>query len=255
MRTVHGQLLGRDFFGSMGPGTFYWLALFFKLFGVTFLASRICLFVSSLGTALSIYFLSRRVCRSYQLLPCVSRIRHICLRRVAYDQSPRRQQLLCSACGGLHGPWQDSRSNWLLVAAGALAGATTLILQPKGILLLLAFLVWLWIQHRRQSTPLTALAWVTGGSLGVVASMLGYFWSRGALGDLIYANVVWPSRNYGPVFPCISAFSSENISSIGLLPEARLQLDSRHGVHAGHPIPLCSCTPRAAYCFSVLAME
>src|SRR5882757_2996217 len=71
VRAVHGQLLGRDFFEVIGPGTFYWLALFFKLFGVTFLASRICLFVSSLGTALSLYFLSRRVCRSYQWLPCI----------------------------------------------------------------------------------------------------------------------------------------------------------------------------------------
>ena len=71
VRTVHGQLLGHDFFEVMGPGTFYWLALFFKLFGVTFLASRLCLFVTSLGTALSIYFLSRRLCRSYQVLPCV----------------------------------------------------------------------------------------------------------------------------------------------------------------------------------------
>ena len=71
VRTAHGQLLGSDFFEVMGPGTFYWLALFFKLFGVTFLASRICLFVTSLGTALSIYFLSRRLCRSYQVLPCV----------------------------------------------------------------------------------------------------------------------------------------------------------------------------------------
>src|SRR5882757_1114500 len=71
VRTLHGQLLGRDFIEIMGPGTFYWLALFFKLFGVTFLASRLCLFVSSLGTALSIYFLSRRVCGSYQMLPSV----------------------------------------------------------------------------------------------------------------------------------------------------------------------------------------
>src|SRR5215467_7163902 len=43
VRTIQGQLLGRDFFEVIGPGTFYWLAFFFKLFGVTFLASRICL--------------------------------------------------------------------------------------------------------------------------------------------------------------------------------------------------------------------
>jgi len=199
VRTVHGQLLGRDFFEVMGPGTFYWLALFFKLFGVTFLASRICLFVTSLGTALSLYFLSRRVCRSYQWLPCI-----IVFATYFGARWPTINHHVDSNCFALLAVvcmvrWHDSRSNWLLVAAGALAGTAMLILQPKGILLLLAFLVWLWIQHRRQSTPLTALAWVAGGSLGVVASMLGYFWSHGALRDLIYANVIWPSRNYGAV--------------------------------------------------------
>ena len=199
VRVVHGQLLGRDFFEVMGPGTFYWLALFFKLFGVTFLASRICLFVTSLGTALSLYFLSRRVCRSYQLLPCI-----VVFATYFGTLWPEISHHVDSNCFALLAVvcmvrWHDSRRSWLLVAAGALAGAATLILQPKGILLLLAFLVWLWIQHQRQSTPLTALAWVAGGSLGVVASMLGYFWSQGALGDLIYANVIWPSRNYGAV--------------------------------------------------------
>src|ERR1700733_7205157 len=32
VRTVHGQLLGREFFGPIGPGTFYWLGLLFQVF-------------------------------------------------------------------------------------------------------------------------------------------------------------------------------------------------------------------------------
>ena len=71
VRIVHGQVFARDFFEVVGPGTFYWLALFFKLFGVTFVATRICLFVTSLGTGLAMYFLSRRLCRRYQILPCI----------------------------------------------------------------------------------------------------------------------------------------------------------------------------------------
>ena len=71
VRIVHGQVFARDFFEMVGPGTFYWLALFFKLFGVTFVATRICLFVTSLGTGLAMYFLSRRLCRRYQILPCI----------------------------------------------------------------------------------------------------------------------------------------------------------------------------------------
>ena len=50
VRILHGQVFARDFFEVMGPGTFYLLAAFFKLFGATFLAVRIWLFVTSLGT-------------------------------------------------------------------------------------------------------------------------------------------------------------------------------------------------------------
>src|ERR1700729_4000054 len=71
VRIVHGQVFARDFFEVVGPGTFYWLALFFKLFGVTFAATRICLFVTSLGTALAMYYLSRRICKQYLVLPSV----------------------------------------------------------------------------------------------------------------------------------------------------------------------------------------
>jgi hypothetical protein len=102
--------------------------------------------------------------------------------------------------------WQDSEKNWLLVAAGGLAGATLLVLQQKGVLLLLAFLIWLSIQHWRRLTSLSSLVWVTGGCLGVVASMLAYFWSQGALRDLLYANVVWPLHSYGPTFSVPYAF-------------------------------------------------
>jgi len=70
VRIVHGQVFARDFLEVMGPGTFYWLAFFFKLFGVTFLATRICLFLTSLGTAFLMYFLSRRLCVRHAALPC-----------------------------------------------------------------------------------------------------------------------------------------------------------------------------------------
>jgi hypothetical protein len=197
VRILHGQLLGRDFFEVIGPGTFYWLALFFKLFGVTFLASRICLFVSSLLTALCMYFLTRRICHRYQILPCIllfATYFGTLWPGVNYHVDANCFALLAVVCMVV---WQDSKRNFLLVTAGALTGATILTLQPKGILLLLAFLAWLSIQHWRQSTSLTTLIWVAGGCIGVVASMLGYFWSQGALHDLIYANVIWPSQNYG----------------------------------------------------------
>ncbi len=198
VRVLHGQVFARDFFEVMGPGTFYWLAAFLKLFGATFFAERVCLFVTSLGTFLLMYYLSRRVCRRYQISPPIflagvyfSNIWPM----VNHHVDSNFFALLSIACIVL---WKDTRKNLLLLAAGAGAGITTCILQPKGILLLLAFFLWLWIQRRRQASQ--SLLWlVAAGYFGLVGLMLLYFWSRGALRDLLYINLVWPYQNYGAV--------------------------------------------------------
>jgi 4-amino-4-deoxy-L-arabinose transferase-like glycosyltransferase len=172
--------------------------MFFKLFGVTFVATRICLFLTSLGIALLMYFLSRRVCRRYEVLPCIllfSVMFGALWPTITHHADSTLFALLAVTCIVF---WQDSHRNSLLLAAGVLAGATTCFLQPKGILLLLAFLAWLWIQQRRGSARLSALGWVIGGYFIIAGLVLAYFWSRGSLGDLIFANVVWPFSHYGP---------------------------------------------------------
>jgi hypothetical protein len=145
------------------------------------------------------YFLSRRICRQYRVLPC------ILLAGTYFGSSwPAISHHADSNCFALLSVvcitvWQDRRKDGLLFAAGALAGATTCFLQPKGMLLLASILLWLWVQRRRGSTSLSPLGAATGGYMSVVGLMLVYFWSRHALWDLFYANVVWPSRNYSAV--------------------------------------------------------
>jgi hypothetical protein len=199
VRIVHGQVFARDFFEVVGPGTFYWLALFFKLFGVTFAATRICLFVTSLGTGLAMYFLSRRICSQYQILPCIllaGTYFGTLWPSISHHADSNCFALLSIACIVV---WQDRRKFGPLFAAGALAGATTCFLQQKGVLLLLALLLWLWMQHRRRSTSLSSLGALAAGYTGVVALMLVYFWTRHALWDLVYANVIWPTQHYSAV--------------------------------------------------------
>ncbi|HEY5083603.1 MAG TPA: glycosyltransferase family 39 protein, partial [Rhizomicrobium sp.] len=199
VRIVHGQVFARDFFEVVGPGTFYWLALFFRLFGVTFLATRICLYLSTLGTALLMYFLARRICRGYQVLPCLllfSTSFGMLWPAISHHTDSNFFALLAVACMVL---WLDRRRDAFLVAAGALAAATTCFLQPKGILLFAAILAWLWLQHRRASAPLSSVGLVAAGYAGVGALVLFYFWSRGALRDLVYANALWPFRHYDGV--------------------------------------------------------
>jgi hypothetical protein len=199
VRVLHGQVFARDFFEVMGPGTFYILAAMFKLFGATFLVARIWLFVTSFGTFLAMYFLSRRVCTRYQLLPpllLVSVYFSTMWPMVNHHVDSNFFALLSVICIVL---WQNVPKSGLLFASGVLSGVTTCILQPKGMLLLLAIVIWLWVQQRRRSARPAAIALVAAGYVSVVGGTLLYFWSRGALWDLIYMNFVWPSHNYGTV--------------------------------------------------------
>ncbi|MGO8720225.1 MAG: ArnT family glycosyltransferase [Acidobacteriaceae bacterium] len=199
VRILHGQVFARDFFEVMGPGTFYLLAGIFKLFGATFLADRIWLFVTSLGTVLSMYFLSRRICSRYQVLPAVLLMGvyfGMLWPMVNHHVDSNFFALLSVVCMVL---WQDTRKHILLLATGAGAAVTTCILQPKGILLIVAFFVWLWVQQRRRSASFSALGLILASYSSVIAVVLLYFWSRGALRDLMYMDFVWPSQHYGAV--------------------------------------------------------
>jgi hypothetical protein len=111
--------------------------------------------------------------------------------------------LLSVACLVL---WHTRPRNSLLIAAGLLAGVTTCIYQPKGVFLFCALLAWLWLQRRRTSAPLSVLALPAGGYFAIVGIVLAYFWSRGALGSLVYANFVFSRQNYGAVNAVAYAF-------------------------------------------------
>ncbi len=199
VRILHGQVFARDFFEVIGPGTFYSLAAMFKLFGATFFVDRLYLFLTSIGTFLAMYFLSRRVCGRYAILPpalLVGVYFSTMWPMVNHHVDSNFTALVSVVCMVL---WQEKRKKSLLVGAGVLAGVTTCILQPKGVLLLLAVFVWLWVQQRRRSTLPSSVVLVAAGYCSVVGLTLVYFWSRGALWDLIYMNFVWPSQNYATV--------------------------------------------------------
>lgn len=199
LRVLHGQVFARDFFEVIGPGTFYWLAGFFKIFGVSFMTTRICLFVTSFGTACLMYLLSRGICGKYQALPSVLLAAASfggLWPAISHHDDSNFFALLGVACIAY---WQERNSSWLLVAGGIFAALTTFFLQPKGMLLVAAFATFVFFQRRCRTGLVSSLGLLVGGYTGVVFTVLLYFWSKSALHDLIYANVVWPSAHYGTV--------------------------------------------------------
>jgi hypothetical protein len=198
VRVAHGQVFARDFFEIVGPGTFYWLALFFKLFGVSFVAERICLFISSLGTLSLMYFLSRRICSQSKILPTV-----ILAGTYFGPVWPTISHHVDSNFFALMSivfviAWIDSRRGGLLFVAGALAGLTTIFLQPKGLLLFAAIGAWLAILRAKRATSLASIGLLAAGYVSAIGLMVLYFWSHHALWDLIDANYLWPAKHYGP---------------------------------------------------------
>jgi hypothetical protein len=95
--------------------------------------------------------------------------------------------------------WLEKSRSIMLFVAGALAGMTTCFLQPKGILLFLSLLASLWVLRRKETTLIPALTSLTAGFMMVGIVVVLFYWSAGALPDLVYANVVWPLTNYSYV--------------------------------------------------------
>ena len=199
VRVSEGQVFGRDFFEIVGPGTFYWVALFFKLLGVTFFAARACLFVTSLGTAILIFALSRRVCVRYQALAC------LLIASASFGLIwPTISHHVDSNCAALLSvflitTWLDKGERSRLWAAGAAAGLTACFHLPKGVLVFVALSLWLIVQRQRRPHWLRNVANVTAGFGLVLGGALLYFWSQHAARDVINAIVLWPSQHYGGV--------------------------------------------------------
>jgi hypothetical protein len=199
VRVLHGQVFARDFFEVMGPGTFYWLAAFFKVLGPTFLAMRIYLFITSLGTALLMYFLASRICSEFRFLPCLilaGTYYGLQWPAVGHHVDGNFFALLSVACMVL---WWERRWTGLMVASGTFAAMTACIHQPKGLYLFFALACWLLVQYRRREAPVSALIALISSFLGFGVLVASYFWSQGALKSLIYANLVWPSQHYESV--------------------------------------------------------
>jgi hypothetical protein len=199
LRIVHGEVFAKDFFEVMGPGTFYIVALVLKVFGPTFFATRVWLFVSTLGVAICMYFLARRVCPRHLLLPCLivaGTLFGLQWPAISHHLDSNLFALLSVVCLVI---WEDHRRSLFLYGAGICAGITTWIHQPKGALLLLAILLWLLIRRFSGVRRGVLCGRVLLGFALVCISGGAYFLSKGALASLYYANVTWPAHNYGTV--------------------------------------------------------
>ena len=198
---VHGAIPGRDFVQENPPGAYYWLAIFFRLFGTSIVTARTVLLLTGVATALLVFYLARRIGSNGVFAAIFVLITSIPLTPINsphYDSNLFALVALAVFLIGLDSmaelDFQRCAKIWPFATAGLLAGWVTCILQQKGFLFLLAFAITALLLHRRRA--LTPVAWMVAGyCLAGVVVILPYI-AWGAFGDLIEANVKAPLFHY-----------------------------------------------------------
>ena len=194
-RVAEGAVPYRDFFEVMGPGSFYWLAFFFKVFGTNWLAARVSLLITAVAATLSLYWLTQRLRFRLAALPAILLVAiTIPLWPATNHHWDSNLFALLSFIAFLS--WLEKPLWWLLVTAGVLAGLTTCFLQHKGALLVAAYLLIVYLLYRKQPDFVPSAARLIAAYFSVIAVVLSCFFVAGALPDFVYANIIWPLSNY-----------------------------------------------------------
>jgi hypothetical protein len=199
-RIIQGQVLYRDFFTFYTPGSYYWMALLFRVFGTSILVGRAALMVYG-GVYSSITFLlARRVASRANSLLAAFAMTVICLPQgfvVVHNCDSTLWACLALYCAVR--VLEGGNELWIF-ATGSLAAVTCLTDQPKGVGLVLGLGVgFLILRMRRSGSALTwtrerLAAWVIGFCWPLIGTII-YFGLNHALVDMAKA-MWWPFTHY-----------------------------------------------------------
>jgi hypothetical protein len=200
-RITQGAIPSRDFLEVMGPGAFYWLALWFKVLGTSWMTSRLEILATALGSAAAIYYSTTRVYRgSLAVMPAgVYTILTVPLWPGANHHFDSNLWILLAFALVVRAPHFSKRVGW---AVGVLAGLSATIIPQKGILLLVAIGAAVAVEravNRRTSPVGPGIVCMVAGFGSVGLSVVLFFWLNGSLHDLVYANAIWPATQYHSV--------------------------------------------------------
>jgi hypothetical protein len=202
-RLLQGQVLYRDVFEFITPGSFYFFAGIFAVTGPSLLAARVAMAAANALACGLLFFLARRVSSALEATVAVIAFAATCLPIWPYASPHWLSTLLClSTAAVLLAPgWHVGRPLRAL-SAGALAGLTFSVQQHRGVFLG----IWViaatcvlalaspdprpWVRWRRQ------LGWLALGAGAVAFTVLGHAVWRASLQEVIYATFLFVLQNY-----------------------------------------------------------
>ena len=199
-RILDGQVLYRDFFSFYTPGSYYLLALLFKLFGSSMLVARTALSIYGGIFSVLTYLIARRVCdrwssilAAYLVAFCILPNRFAVLHN--WDSTLFAYLTLYCAILLLQRP------HWLWsLAMGTAASLTVLLEQSKGIGLITGLatgcvvLFYCGVIRFRRGCLAAGLA----GLVWPVLAVIAYFAAERALPQMM-TGLMWPIQHYSSV--------------------------------------------------------
>jgi len=199
LAVAQGRVPYRDFFDLRGPASFYWLGLFFKVFGATWQVARVHLLLTGTLTSLLVYHLTRRVYwRPDAVLPCAL-VTVVSIPSWPASHHHWDSNLFALAAVAAFFAWQDHAKLRWLFTSGVLAGLASCFIPQKGFFLLVSFLAIMLISRLQSRLP---AKWARGsitvlagyGAVGL--AVLAWFAHLGALQEFLDSTVRIPLNTY-----------------------------------------------------------
>src|SRR5215469_951511 len=197
-RILHGQVLYRDFFSYFTPGSYYSLALLFKVFGSSFMVARTALAVVGAIFAAIAYLLMRRVCSTKASLFVASLVTLIALPfRFLVLHNWDSTLWACLAVYCALRMMESQRAAWA-IATGSSISLCLLFEQSKGAGLCLGLGAGLLLigskdPRLRSRTIMVAIAMGLAGPFLVAVI---YFGGAQHSLSLMISDWLWPLRHY-----------------------------------------------------------
>lgn len=196
-RILSGQVLYRDFFSFYTPGSFYFVAALFRIFGNTFVVARTTLaFVGALCSVVT-YLLARRVCsRGISIFAAIlaaiagSAFRFLVLHN-CYSTLLACLAVYAAVCFA-----QTHKSGWAF-ATGSFTALTFLFEQSKGGGLAVGLLLALVLLRAGKPDPgqFSRISAIASGFVWPFLATFAYFGNKHVVGEMI-ASWLWPLRHY-----------------------------------------------------------
>lgn len=199
-RIINGEVPYRDFFQFITPGSIYIAGLLFKIFGIKLSVMKVYIALTGSVIVMLTYLLSIKIIanRYLSLLPVFLVIFYsIPQAPLFYHHWNAEVFILFTALFAL---CYIKEGSWLkLFISGACAGLAFLFLQHKGILILSALIIFLFIDAliNKKSSGTSLVVTFSGFLLPLIPFFI-YLFLNGATGRFLYNCFYWVVDSYSP---------------------------------------------------------